>query len=118
MNTKLTVKAFESGMYEITAVQGQVVTRHRMAVDSGFLNRIGLADVDESSVVPEVCSVLLQHEALAAVPADSTLAQLVGQYPYLPAELQARLAPGSSPSPPIEAVRVTPVPAEDRPTHT
>jgi hypothetical protein len=118
LNTQLEFTAPEPGIYEVKAVQGQVVTRHRVSVNAQFLERIGLQEVEESSVVPEVCTILLQHEALAAVPADSTLEQLVGQYPYLPAELQERLVPGSPRADAVGSVRIAPVAAEDRPTHT
>ncbi len=118
MNTQIEVTVFEPGIYEVKAVQGQVVTLHRLAVDAEFLDRIGLPNTDATSVVPAVCSILLEHEALTALPGDSTLQQLVGQYPYLTTELQERLLPGLHQDRPVGSVRIAPVPAEDRPTHT
>jgi hypothetical protein len=65
-----------------------------------------------------VFDILLQREALAAVPAESSLEQLVAHYPYLSSELQKRLSPKMPAYRPVAAARITPVPAEDRPTHT
>ena len=62
--------------------------------------------------------ILVEHEALAAVPADSRLEQLVSHYPYLASELQQRLSDGSVSSRRSSLPRVDPLPAEDHPTHT
>jgi hypothetical protein len=117
MTTHLEVIELEHGSYEVKAVQGHVVTRHTFDVAPAFLDQIALSEADGATVVKEAFDILLQHEALAAVPAESNLQQLAAHYPYLASELQQRLAPGSevrSVSPPV----MDHLPAEDRPTHT
>jgi hypothetical protein len=117
VTTHLEVKELQRGNYEVKAVQGHVVTRHTFDIGPEFLNQIDLADHDGATVVKEAFDILLQHEALAAIPAESHLEQLAAHYPYLASELQQRLSPGpgtrSVPATPIE-----PLPAEDHPTHT
>jgi hypothetical protein len=117
VTTHLEVKELERGNYEVKAVQGHVVTRHTFDVGSEFLDRIDLSDADGAIIVKEAFDILLQHEALAAVPARSNLEQLAAHYPYLAYELQQRLSPGSE----IRSLPPTSInhlPAEDRPTHT
>lgn len=92
-----------------------MVTQQRLAVDQGYLERFR---IDGTELVREVCDILLQHEALAAVPTESTLEQLVAHYHYLSSELQKRLSPERPGLQPVEPARITPAPAEDRPTHT
>lgn len=118
MNTHLEVEKLEAEKYQVKAVQGQAATKHRLAVDREFLDRIGLAGVDGTTVVRESCDILVQHEALTAVPTEATLEQLVVHYPYLASELQRRLCPSSLEHHAVESVRIVPRPAEDRPTHT
>jgi hypothetical protein len=115
VNTHLEITLVETGIYQVKAVQGQVVTRQRLAVDQGYLERTG---IDGTDLIREVFDILLQHEALAAVPAESTLEQLVAHYPYLSSELQKRLSPKMPEYQTVEPARITPAPAEDRPTHT
>ena len=115
MNTHLEITLVEPGTYQVKAVQGQVVTLQSMAVDQGYLERTG---IDGSDLVRAVFDVLLQHEALAAIPAESTLEQLVAHYPYLSSELEKRLSPKAPAYETVEAAQITPTPAEDRPTHT
>jgi hypothetical protein len=115
VNTQLEITLVEPGTYKVKAVQGQVVTLQSMAVDQDYLERTG---IDGRELVREVVDILLQHEALAAVPAESTLEQLVAHYPYLSSELQKRFSPKMSAYESVEAARITPAPAQDRPTHT
>jgi crotonobetainyl-CoA:carnitine CoA-transferase CaiB-like acyl-CoA transferase len=86
-----------------------------VAVDEGYLEQTG---VDGTDLVREVCAILMQHEALAAVPALSTVEQLVAHYPYLSSELQKRLSPEKPAIQAVEPARIAPIPAEDNPTHT
>jgi hypothetical protein len=118
VNTHLEVEVLRPGNYQVKAVQGQVATKHQLTVDPQFLDRMGLAAFDGTTVVREVCDILVEHEALTAVPAEATLEQLVGHYPYLASGLQERLCPASPELPAVESVRIIPRPAEDRPTHT
>jgi hypothetical protein len=118
MHTHLEITALPSGSYELTTTHGHVVTQHRLTVEPGFLDRLGLSDVDGSDVVREVSDLLVEREAPTALPAEATLEQLVVYYPYLAEELQQRLRPGTPGLPPVESVRVIPVPIEDHPTHT
>ncbi|HEX3565711.1 MAG TPA: hypothetical protein VHU17_10075 [Acidimicrobiales bacterium] len=115
MNTHLQITLVEPGTYKVKAVQGQVVTQQSIAVDQDYLERTG---IDGTDLVREVFEILLQHEALAAVPAESTLEQLVAHYPYLSSELQKRFSPKTPEYQTVEAARITPIPAQDRPTHT
>jgi hypothetical protein len=115
VNTHLEITLVEPGTYKVKAVQGHVVTLQRLAVDQGYLERTG---IDGTDLVGEVYDILLQHEPLAAVPAESTLEQLVAHYPYLSSELQKRLSPKVPEYQTVEPARFTPAPAEDRPTHT
>jgi hypothetical protein len=118
VNTHLEIKTLPSGAYEVKAVQGQVVTRHRLTVDLAFLDRLGLSGVDGYDVVREVSEILIGRTALTALPEEATIEQLVVYYPYLAEELQQRLRPGTAGLPGVESVRVIPVPIEDHPTHT
>jgi hypothetical protein len=118
VNTHLEIKALPSGEYEVKAVQGQVVTRHRMTVDLAFLDRLGLSGIDGHDVVREVSDILTERAALTALPEEATIEQLVVYYPYLVEELQQRLRPGTAGLPGVESVRVIPVAIEDHPTHT
>jgi len=115
VNTHLEITLVEPGTYRVKAVQGHVVTRQSLAVDQGYLERTG---IDGTELVREVFDILLQHEALAAVPAESTLEQLVAHYPYLSSELQKRSSPKMPADQTVEPARITPASAEDRPTHT
>lgn len=115
MNTHLEITLVEPGTYQVKAVQGQVVTRESMTVDRGYLERTG---IDGTDLVRAVFDVLLQHEALAAIPAESTLEQLVAHYPYLSSELEKRLSPKVPAYQAVEPARIIPTPAQDRPTHT
>jgi hypothetical protein len=115
LNTHFEITLVEPGTYKVKAVQGQVVILQSVTVDPGYLERTG---IDGTDLIRETFDILLQHEALAAVPAESTLEQLVAHYPYLSSELQKRLSPKVSEHEMVEAARITPVPAEDRPTHT
>jgi hypothetical protein len=115
VNTHLEITLVEPGTYQVKAVQGHVVTRQSLAVDQGYLERTG---IDGTDLIREVFDILLHHEALAAIPAESTLEQLVAHYPYLSSELEKRLSPKMPAYQSVEAARITPVPAEDRPTHT
>ena len=62
---------------------------------SDTLDGLGLEEVDGETVVREAFAILLEHEALTAVPAEATLDQIGDHYPYLLPELQDRLAPGA-----------------------
>ena len=115
MNTHLEVTLVKPGTYRVKAIQGQVVTQQQLAVDAEYLEQTGL---DGTDLVREVCDILVEHEALAAVPAQSTVEQLVAHYPYLSSELQKRLSPGTGATRPIEPARIVPTPVEDHPTHT
>ncbi len=115
MNTHLEVTSVEPGVYSVKAIDGHVVTRQRMAVDQGYLEQTG---VDGADLVREVCDILLENEALAAIPAVSTIEQLVAHIPYLSSELQKRFPPGTPGSQPVEPARIAAAPVEDRPTHT
>ncbi len=118
MNTHLEIKTLPSGAYEVKAVQGQVVTRHRLTVDLAFLDRLGLSGVDGYDVVREVSEILIGRTALTALPEEATIEQLIVYHPHLVEELQQRLRPGTAGLPGVESVRVIPVPIEDHPTHT
>ena len=118
MDTHLEIKTLPSGSYEVKAVQGQVVTRHRVTVDLAFLDRLGLGGVDGYDVVREVSEILIDRAALTALPEEATVEQLIVYYPSLVEELQQRLRPGTAGLPGVESVRVIPVPIEDHPTHT
>jgi hypothetical protein len=111
LNTHFEITLVGPGTYKVKAVQGQIVTVHSLALDQGYLEQTSIAGTD---LVREVLDILLGHEALAAVPAESTLEQLVAHYPYLSSELQKRLPEYQT----AEAARITPTPAQDRPTHT
>ncbi len=115
MSTHLEVTHVGPGTYSVKAIQDHVVTRQRLAVDPDYLEASG---IDGTVLVREVCDILLEHEALAAVPADSTVEQLAAHYPYLSSELHERLSTGRPGSPSIEPALITPQPAEDRPAHT
>jgi hypothetical protein len=95
VETRLEVEVVELEQYQVTAVEGSVVTRHWLEVHADLLDQLGLPDVDGPTVIGEVFDILLTHEALASVPAESNLEQLGELYPYLLSELQDRLAPGS-----------------------
>jgi hypothetical protein len=119
VKTHLEVKELGLGNYEVKAVQGHVVTRHTFDIDPDFLARIDLADADGTAVVREAFDIVIRHEALAAVPAQTNLEQLVAQYPYLAVELPERLTTGSEPGiRSVPTAHIDPLPAEDRPTHT
>ena len=92
VDTHLEVTLVEPGTYQVKAMQGHVVTQQRLAVDQGHLEQSGVDGVD---LIREVCDILSEHEALTAVPARSTVEQLVAHYPYPSSELQSRLAPES-----------------------
>jgi hypothetical protein len=115
VNTHLEITLVEPGTYQVKAIQDHVVTSQQMAVDRGYLERTG---IDGTDLVREVCVILLEHEALTAVPALSTVEQLVVQYPYLPSELQERLSTRIPGLQPVEPARIAPSSAEDHPTHT
>jgi hypothetical protein len=115
VNTHFEITHVEPGTYQVKAVQGQVVTVHSLSVDQDYLERTGIEGTD---LVREVFEILLRHEALAAVPAQSTLEQLAAHYPYLSSELEKRFSPKVPAYQTVEPARITPVPAEDRPTHT
>ena len=114
MNTHLEVTLVRPGTYSVKAIQGHVVTQQQLAVDAGYLEQTG---IDGTDLIREVCDILMEHEALSAVPAESTVEQLVAHYPYLSSELQSRLSPGGG-TLPVEPARIIPTPAEDHPTHT
>jgi hypothetical protein len=119
VNTILQVEEVEPGNYEIKAVQGQVVTQHSFVIDSDVLAQIDRSDIDGAAIVREAFTIVLEREALAALPGESSFRLLVAHYPYLTSELQRRLSPGS----PLgflsgESARIDHLPAEDRPTHT
>ena len=115
METHLEVTPVGPGTYKVKAIQGHVVTQQRLGVDPAYLERTG---VDGTELVRQVCDILMEHEALAAVPALSTIEQLVAHYPYLSSELQRRQSPGTPGLQPVEPARITPVAAVDHPTHT
>ncbi len=115
MGTKFEITIVESGTYEIKAAEGQLVTQHRLALDQAYLDRAG---VDGADLVRAVCDILVEHEALAAIPAESTVEQLAALYPYLASELDERFAPRRPGQGLTQTHRVEPAPAEDRPTHT
>jgi hypothetical protein len=117
VNTHLEVSELDPGSYEIKAVQGHVVTLHKIAVDPEFRDQFGFGSVTGTTLVREVVEILVEHEALAAVPADSRLEQLVSHYPYLATELQQRLSTGSVEFPLVQPPTIDALPAEDRPTH-
>ena len=114
MDTHLDITPAGPGIYDVKAVQGQVVTQHRLSVDRDYLERSG---VDGTDLVRGVCDILVRHEALAAVPAEATLEQLAAHYPYLSSELEKSLTPGTPGFEPVEPARIVAEPAEDRPTH-
>jgi hypothetical protein len=95
VDTHLEVEVVELEQYHVTAVEGSAVTRHWLEAHADLLERLGLPDVEGPTVIGEVFDILLTHEALASVPAESDLEQLGELYPYLLPELQDRLAPGS-----------------------
>jgi hypothetical protein len=112
VNRHLEVEVLESERYEVTIAEGSVVTRHWLEVPSDTLDDLGLEEVDGETVVREAFGILLEHEALTAVPAEATLDQIGDHYPYLLPELQDRLAaggqvrvlpPGGSPDGPARA---------------
>jgi hypothetical protein len=119
VNTVLQVEEVEAGSYEVKAVQGHVVTQHSFVIDSEVLAQIDRSGLDGADIVREAFAVVLEREALAALPGESSFRLLVAHYPYLTTELQRRLSPRS----PLgflsgEPARVHHPPAEDRPTHT
>ncbi len=118
MNTHLEVSELDPGTFEVKAVQGHVVTQHSIGADPQFRQQLGLGAVAGTTLVREVVEILLEHEALAAVPGDTRLEQLVSHYPYLSAELQQRLSTEGGDSPIADPPRVSALPAEDHPTHT
>ena len=118
MDTHLEVTELDPGSYEVKAVQGQVVTRHTIEADPGFGDRSGAGAVPGTTLVREVVEILLEHEALTAVPAQARIEQLMANYPYLASEHEQRLPTGSGRFPPSEAPLIHHLPAEDRPTHT
>jgi len=95
VNRHLDVEVLESERYEVTIAEGSVVTRHWLEVPSDTLDDLGLDDADGETVVREAFAILLEHEALTAVPAEATLGQIGHHYPYLLPELRVRLAPGA-----------------------
>jgi hypothetical protein len=115
VETQFEINIAESGTYEIKAVEGQVVFRYRLAVEQAYLDRAG---VDGADLVRAVCDILVDHEALAAIPAESTIEQLAAHYPYLASELDKRFDPRSPGQELSETHRIEPAPAEDHPTHT
>lgn len=115
METHLDITLIEAGTYDVVASEGQVATRHKVAVDQDYLEQTG---IDGADLVREVCEILLQHEALAGIPAESTIEQLVAHFPYLSTELHERLSVETPGVQRVEPARITPVPAEDHPTHT
>ncbi len=117
MNTHLEVSELDPGTFEVKAVQGHVVTQHCIGADPQFRQQLGLGSVAGTTLVREVVEILLEHEALAAVPGDTRLEQLVTQYPYLSSELQERLGTKTGDSPVVDLPLVNALPAEDRPTH-
>jgi hypothetical protein len=118
VNTIIEVQELAAGNYELKAVQDQVITLHALAVDPEFLDRVGLHGVDGMTIAREAVEILVEHEALAAVPAESNLELLASHYPYLASELRERLSPGSNHLPSTEPARIVPLPARDRSTHT
>lgn len=110
MSTNLEVTEVEQGTYDVQVVQDHVVTQHRLTVDEGHLEQAGADGVE---LVRELCALLLENEALTAVPSESTFDQLIDQYPYLWPQLQERLSLDG-----IDPVPVAPAPAVDHPTHT
>jgi hypothetical protein len=117
VNTHLEVSEIDHDSFAVKAVQGQVVTRHTIGVNADFRDQFALGEIDGTTVIQEVVEILVEHEALAAVPADARLEQLVSHYPYLASELQQRLSSGSVEFPRVKAPRVDHLPADDRPTH-
>jgi hypothetical protein len=118
VNTHLEVIELDPGTFEVKAVQGHIVTQHSIGADPEFRDELGLGTVAGTTLVREVVEILLEHEALAAVPADTRLEQLVSHYPYLSSELQQRLSSEAVDSPVAEPPRISALPAEDHPTHT
>jgi hypothetical protein len=115
VGTQFEITIAEPGTYEIKAVEGQLVTQHRLAVDQAYLDRTG---VDGADLVRAVCDILVEHEALAAIPSESTVEQLADHYPYLTSELDKRFAPRSPGQELSQTRRIEPARAEDHPTHT
>ncbi|MGO9029726.1 MAG: hypothetical protein ACLQOZ_13980 [Acidimicrobiales bacterium] len=95
MTIHLDIRTLEPEQYEVTAAEGSVVTRHALVIHSDYLDQLGLYDVAGETVVGEVFDILLDREAIAGVPAESTLEQLGEHYSYLVPELRDRLSPGS-----------------------
>lgn len=95
MHRHLDIEVLEADQYEVTVAEGSVVTRHRLAVPSDTLDDLGLYELDGETVVREAFGILLEREALTAVPAEATLDQIGDHYPYLLPELRDRLAPGA-----------------------
>jgi hypothetical protein len=117
VNTHLEVSELDPGTYEVKAVQGHVVTLHSIGADPAFRDQLGLGTIAGTTLVREVVEILVEHEALAAVPADARLEQLVSHYPYLSSELQQRFSSEAVDSPVVDPPRISALPAEDRPTH-
>ncbi len=93
MNRHLDIELLACERYEVTIAEGSVVTRHCLEVPSDTLDDLGLYEVDGETVVREAFGILLEHEALTAVPAEATLGQIGHHYPYLLPELRDRLSP-------------------------
>lgn len=119
MNAHLEISEVDPGSYRVRAVQGQVVTLHTIGIEPELCDLLGgLGAIPGTALARAVVELLLEHEPLAAIPAETRLGQLIAHYPYLGPELQERLSTGSVEFPLIDPPVIRPVAAEDHPTHT
>ncbi len=92
MSTRVDVTALAPGHYGVQVREGPVATSHQVVVPAGFLDDLGLGEVDPRSVVVEAFEFLLDREPASAIRGDFPIDQIAQRYPDFFDELVARLS--------------------------
>lgn len=89
--TGINLLPMEPGVFSVEVVEGHERTAHRLVVPDGFLEDLGLVDVDRAKVARETIGFLLDRVPSTAVPDELTLYDVAEEHPDFGDELLTRL---------------------------
>ena len=90
--TDIRIHPLDEHGYGVTVVEGSTVTDHKVRVTDDFLDTLGMPDVDETRLVEETISFLLEREKSTSIYEEFDLDVVSQRFPEYLDELRARLS--------------------------
>ena len=90
--TSVDITAMAPNHYGVQIREGHTTTSHEVVVPPAVLDDLGLIEVDESRVVRETVSFLLDREPATSIMNSFSLEDVAGFFPEFYDELRDRLA--------------------------